>query len=58
MISRVEEFINILNKVYTVPDTSNKMNTLTFVSESKFKRAVATELGISTSDIVSISDYQ
>ena len=47
---------NILNKVYTVTNTDYP-HTLTFVSESKFKRAVATQLGIEPSDIVSISNY-
>ena len=47
----------IIDKVYTVTSTSHP-NTLTFVSKSKFKNAVATQLGISSSDIISISDYQ
>ena len=49
---------DILNKVYTKQDSSDDMSTLTFVSESKFKNAIATQLGISPSDIISISDYQ
>ena len=49
---------NILNKVYTVSNASSDMDTLTFVSLSKFKNAIATQLGISSSDIISISDYQ
>lgn len=48
---------DILNKVYTVTDT-DRPHTLTFVSISKFKEAIATQLGISPSDIISISDYQ
>lgn len=48
---------NILNKVYTVTATSSKIEAVTFVSESTFKSAIATQLGISTSDIVSISNY-
>ena len=50
--------MDILDKVYTVPDASNHTNTLTFVPQWKFKNAIATQLGISSSDIISISDYQ
>lgn len=48
---------NILNKVYTATTTSYGIGDITFVSESTFKSAVATQLGISTSDIESISNY-